>query len=159
MNLNVTLFGEMITFAIFIWFTLKYVWPPITKALEERQTTIAASLENASKAKESLSEAKKQAGEIIGVAEATAKTKLDEAKYEGNQIIAAAKAEATKQTEMIYTQAKAECELMTKKAKDELTGDIAHLVSLAAQKILQRQVDEKIDSNIVNAVVSELKDE
>lgn len=157
MNLNVTLFGEMITFAIFIWFTLKYVWPPITQALEERQATIATSLANASKAKLALADANTQAESIIAEAHTKAKSNIAAAKYEGNQIIAEAKTAATKQAAMIYDQAKAECDLLTKKAKTELTADIADLVSLAAQKILQQQVDEKIDSKIVNAVIREMQ--
>tara|TARA_B110000459_G_scaffold194361_1_gene233736 strand:+ start:351 stop:827 length:477 start_codon:yes stop_codon:yes gene_type:complete len=156
MNINITLFGEMITFAIFIWFTLKYVWPPITSALEERQANITSSLEEANKAKISLVAAEQQAENIINEANASAKNKLATAKYEGNQIIADAKAAATKQAETIYEQSKAECDLLVKQAKTELTADMASLVTLAAQKVLEQQVDEKINLKIVDSVVNEL---
>jgi F-type H+-transporting ATPase subunit b len=156
MNINVTLFGEMITFSIFIWFTLKYVWPPITGVLAERQATIADSLEKASKAKLELVAATTQAENIINEANTAAKNKLTAAKYEGNQIISEAKTAATKQAEAIYNQAKAECDLLVTKAKVELKDDMASFATLAAQKILEQQVDEKIDLNIVNAVIKEL---
>lgn len=156
MNINLTMFAQALSFAILIWFTARFVWPPLLNAVESRQKTIADGLaagergrhdlEMASKrSAESLREAKHQASEIIAQAEKRAVALIEEAK--GN-----AKAEGDR----IIAGAKAELDQDVFRAKEALRQQVADLAVSGAEKILRREIDAKAHADILSAVASQL---
>lgn len=156
MNINLTLLAQAVSFAILIWFTARFVWPPLLNAVESRQKTIADGLaagergkhdlEMASKRSvETLREAKHQASDIIVQAEKRAVALIDEAKEQ-------AKVEG----ERILTGAKAELDQEVFRAKEALRQQVADLAVSGAEKILRREIDAKAHADILSAVSSQL---
>jgi F-type H+-transporting ATPase subunit b len=156
MNINLTLIGQSITFAFFIWFCMKYVWPPIMNALHERRTKIADGLAAAEKgqheeelakhrAAEILKEAKEQAGEIIRNAEKRAGEIVDEAKND-------AKAEGDR----LVNAAQAEIEQNITRAREELRGQVVSLAVAGAGKVLKKEIDEKTNEDLLKDLAAQL---
>jgi len=155
-NINATLFGQAIWFGVFIWITMKYVWPPLQKAIADRQTLIADGLAAGERGKhelelagkrsaDSLREAKVRSGEIIVAAEKRALQVIEEAKL-------AAKVEADK----VVLAAQAEIAQATEHARAELRGRVAELAVAGAEKILKREVDAKRHAELLTALKQEL---
>ncbi len=156
MNINATLLGQTITFAVFVWFCMRYIWPPIVNALETRRKTIADGLAAAERgrheqelaakrAAETLHEAKVKAAEIIGQAEKRAAQIIDEAK-------AAAKAEGDR----LIAAAQAEIEQEAQRAREQLRAQVAALVVAGAEKVLRREVDAKAHAELLEAIAKEI---
>ena len=156
MNINLTLIGQSITFVVFVWFCMKYVWPPIVHALETRRKNIADGLAaadrgkhelelSAKRATESLHEAKLKASEIIAQAEKRAAQIVDEAKE-------AARVEGDRQ----LVAAKVEIEQEAFRAREQLREQVAQLVLAGAEKVLRREVDAKAHADLLEAVKNEL---
>lgn len=156
MNINATLIGQSITFAVFVWFCMRYIWPPIVNALEARRKQIADGLAAAERgrheqelaakrAAETLHEAKVKAAEIIGQAEKRAAQIIDEAK-------AAAKAEG----ERLLAAARAEIEQEAHCAREQLRAQVAALVVAGAEKVLRREVDAKAHAELLEAIAKEI---
>ena len=156
MNINLTLFGQMLAFAVFVWFTMKFVWPPIVKAMEERKTRIADGLAAAERgqheqelakkhAKDTLHEAKQQAAEIKSAAEKQAvliiEEARDKAKEEGNRQLVAAQAEIEQETN---------------KAREVLRAKVAELAVLGAEKILRKEINADAHKDIVESVANQI---
>ncbi len=156
MNINLTLFAVAIAFACFIWFTAKFVWPPLMRAIETRQKNIAEGLAAAERGKqdlaqaetramETVNEAKARAAEIVAVAEKQRNATIDKAKSE-------ALAEATK-----VTQAKlAELEQEVARAKETLRNQVADLAVSGAQKILAREINPQVHAELLEKLKAEL---
>ena len=153
MNINVTLFGQMITFAIFVWFTLKFVWPPITAALDEREQNIAKGIEDAKKAKESLDDAGIEAEKIKTEAVAEAKALITDARKKANDIIAEARDSATKQYDYIVSLANKEITAETEKSRLILLKEISDFAILGSEKILKKEVNKSASEKIVNEMI------
>lgn len=156
MNINATLIGQSITFAVFVWFCMRYIWPPIVNALETRRKQIADGLAAAERgrheqelaakrAAETLHEAKVKAAEIIGQAEKRAAQIIDEAK-------AAAKAEGDR----LLAAAQAEIEQEAHRAREQLRAQVAALVVAGAEKVLRREVDAKAHGELLEAIAKEI---
>jgi F-type H+-transporting ATPase subunit b len=156
MNINFTLIAQAIAFAVLIWFTVKFVWPPLLTAIEARQKEIAdglaaaqegkSALEVAAKKSETtLNEAKQKASEIIGQAEKRAAQIIDEAKgnakAEGDRIIAGAKAEIDQEVN---------------RAKEGLRAQVSTLAVAGAEKILRKEIDAKAHSEMLAKLAAEL---
>ncbi len=156
MNINATLIGQSITFFVFVWFCMKFVWPPIMHALNERKKQIADGLaagergkhelELASKhAAANLQDAKQKAAEIIAQAEKRAAQLIEEAKsaakIEGDRMIASAQASVAQETV---------------RAKEALRSQVAELAVAGAEKILRREIDPKAHAELLNAIQDEL---
>ena len=156
MNINATLLGEAIWFGVFIWITMKYVWPPVQKAIADRQKLIAEGLAAGERGKhdlelagkksaDALREAKGKAAEIVGAAERRAAQMIEEAKgaakIEADKVVAAAKAEIAQQAEH---------------AKAELRNRVADLAVAGAERILKREVDAKAHAQMLVALKQEL---
>jgi F-type H+-transporting ATPase subunit b len=155
-NINATLFGQAVWFGVFIWITMKYVWPPIQKAIADRQTLIADGLAAGERGKhelelagkrsaDSLREAKVKSAEIIVAAEKRALQVIEEAKL-------AAKVEADK----VVVAAQAEIAQATEHARAELRSRVAELAVAGAERILKREVDAKGHAEILAALKQEL---
>jgi F-type H+-transporting ATPase subunit b len=156
MNINLTLFLQMITFAVFVWFCMRFVWPPIVKALADRKAKIAEGLAAAERgaqqqelgqqrAKELMHEAKQHASEVVAQAQKRAGEIVEEAKHdaraEGDRLITAAKAEIAKETN---------------RAREELREKVATLAVAAAEKILQKEIDASAHKAIVESFVKQI---
>ena len=152
MNLNATLIGQLIAFALFVWFCMKFVWPPIINAIETRQSQIANALASAEAAKkeqnlveQELLSAKVQAQEI-----------LDAANKRRNEVLDEVKAEAEELKAKIIAQGYAEVEAERKRVQEELRVKVASLAVAGAEKIVGRSIDEAANNDIIDKLVAEL---
>ena len=156
MNFNATLIGQSITFIVFVWFCMKFVWPPIMHALDERRKKIADGLAAAERgkhekelaeerAREILHEAKEQAGEIINRADKRAAEIVDEAKDD-------ARAEGDR----LKTAAQAEIEQEVNRVKEDLRGQVVSIALAGAGKVLEREVNESAHAELLNKLAAEI---
>ena len=156
MNINLTLFGEMITFAIFVWFTMRFVWPPLMKALEERRATIAAGLAAAEQGKRDLALAKDQALEILRDAKAQAAHLIEQAHHRVNHMIEEAKGRARIEADRLMVIAKGDIDREFQTARDVLMDQISSLVIIGAEKVLQHEVNQGANDRIVTKMIETL---
>ncbi len=156
MNINATLFLQAIVFAILVWFTMKYVWPPITKALDERAQKIADGLAAADKAKSELSVANKRVEEELAKSRNESAVRLAEADRRGQVLIEEAKARATEEGSKIIAAAKAEAEQQTVKARETLREQVAALAVKGAEQILRKEVNASVHADLLGRLKTEL---
>ena len=150
MNLNLTLFGQAITFAIFIWFTMKFVWPPIMKAIRDRQKQIADGLAAASKGQESLQHAEKLANEELSAARKKASEVIDAANKRAEHMIHQAKEHAQAEGQRLLEQAQVQINQEIQQAREKLQKEIAHIAIAGAEKLLERSIDEKMQRELID---------
>ncbi|HHG1489971.1 TPA: F0F1 ATP synthase subunit B [Klebsiella pneumoniae] len=160
MNMNATILGQAIAFVIFVWFCMKYVWPPLMAAIEKRQKEISDGLASAERAKKDLDLAQANATDQLKKAKAEAQVIIEQANKRRSQILdeakAKAKAEAEQERTKIVAQAQAEIDAERKRAREELRKQVAILAVAGAEKIIERSVDEAANSDIVDKLVAEL---
>jgi len=156
MNLNATIIGQMIAFAIFVAFCMKYVWPPIMAALEERTKKIADGLAAAERGKHEQELAEKRAQQVIHEAKDQANEIISQANRRGNEIVDESKDNARVEGERILTSAKAEIEQEANRAKDELRSQVGSVAMAGAAKILSREIDDKAHTDLLNELVSQI---
>jgi F-type H+-transporting ATPase subunit b len=156
MNLNFTLFAQAAAFAIFIWFTVKFVWPPILRAIEQRQKTIADGLAAAERGRQDLEQASRRAADVIREAKDQAQEILAQAEKRAGQLVEEAKNNAKAEGDRMVAAAKAEIEQEVSRAKDALRAQVAVLAVKGAEKILRREVDAKAHADLLNTVTAEL---
>ena len=156
MNINLTLFAQLISFAIFVWFCKNYVWPPIVAAMEERQKKIADGLNAAEKAGQDLEEAHKQVEVQLVEAKAQAAGILDQANKRAAQIVDEAKEQALIEGQRLKGAAQADIEQEVNRAKEQLRSQVASLALVGAEKILEASIDESAHSDIVNKLAANL---
>lgn len=156
MNLNATLIGQLIAFALFTWFCVKFVWPPIIKAIEERQSSIANALASAEAAKKEQADTKALAEEEISKAKIQAQEIIDSANKRRNEVLDEVKAEAEALKAKIVEQGYAEVEAERKRVQEELRVKVASLAIAGAEKIVGRTVDEAANNDIIDKLVAEL---
>ncbi len=149
MNINATLFVQMLVFFVGAWITMKYIWPPINKAIEERQREIAEGLAAADRGEAALEEAKKQGLAIEADARAQSQLIVSQGEKRGQTIIDAAKAQAQEEADKIIAAAKEQAEQELQQARDQLRDQVAGLVVAGASEILGREVDEKAHQQIL----------
>lgn len=142
MNINATLIGQMITFALFVWFTMKFVWPNLEKTLKERQHKIAEGLQAAERGHKELEIAQKYAIQHIHEARSKAVEAIEQAKKQAAFIIEQARQEANLEREQILTLGQAEVKQQQRVAREELKNEVASLVVLSAEKLLSRTITE-----------------
>ncbi|MEX1266233.1 MAG: F0F1 ATP synthase subunit B, partial [Woeseia sp.] len=140
MDINMTLLGQTIAMLVFVWFCMKFIWPPIMTAIEERQTEIADGLAAAERGQNKLEQAKAEADEIIGDARKQATTILDQAHARANEIIAEGKTEGIRERERQLAAARSEVEQETNRAREELRGQVSAIAVASAEKILRREI-------------------
>ena len=151
-----TLIGQSIAMIVFVWFCMKFIWPPILNALEERQQQIEEGLAAADKGQEKLVEAQSQADEIVNEARQQATGILDQAHARANEIVADGKDDGVKERERQLTAAKAEIEQEANKAREELRGQVSAIAIASAEKILNREIDGKAHEDILGKLAQEL---
>ena len=156
MDINATLIGQSIAMLVFVWFCMKYIWPPLLEAIEERQEKIAEGLAAADKGEEALVAAKAEADEIVADARKQATGILDQAHTRANEIVADGKADGVKERDRQLDAAKAEIEQETNRAREELRGQVSAIAVASAEKILQREIDDKQHEDILGKLAGEL---
>ena len=156
MNMNLTLLGQAISFAIFVWFCMKFVWPPILKVLEDREARIADGLEAAERGKHELELAERRSAEMTAEGRDKAQEFVTQSQKRADEIIEAAKVAAQEEAERIKTSASAEIEQRRNQARDELRGQVAELALKGAERILMREVDEKAHREVLDKLAEEL---
>jgi len=156
MNMNATLIGQAIAFAIFIAFCMKYVWPPIMQALEDRTKKIAEGLAAAERGRHEQELAEKRAQQVIHEAKEQANDIISQAQRRGNDIVDESKESARVEGERILTTAQAEIAQEANRAKDELRGQVSTISLAGAAKILDREIDDKAHTDLLDELVSRI---
>ncbi len=157
MYLNATLFIQIIVFGILWWFTATYVWPPITKALDDRSKRIADGLAAADKAKLELTAAQKRVDDEIAKARNSATEVRAGAERQASLLIDEARAEATRIVNAAKKSAEEEAALAAQRAKDQLRDQVAALAVAGAEKILRREIDAGKHADLLSNLKSELR--
>ena len=156
MNINATLIGQAISFAVFVWFCLKFVWPPVMAALNERKARIADGLAAAERgrheqelaekaAREKIAEAKRQAAEIIATAEKRASEIVDEAKDQ-----------AREEAERLLQSANADIEQEINRAREHLRGQVVSIAVAGAGKVLAREIDAQAHDDLLKDLAAQI---
>jgi len=156
MNLNATIIGQSIAFFVFVWFCMKYVWPPITSILEERQRKIADGLEAAERAQKDLNLAQNKAAEELRDAKRQGAELIEQANKRANQIIDEAKDKARDEGQRLITAAKAEIEMEVQRAREGLRAQVAAIAVAGAERILESSIDQAANEELVKKLASEL---
>ena len=156
MNFNFTLVGQLLAFILFVWFCMKYVWPPMLKILEEREKEIADGLNAASEGRRELEEANARKEKILGEAKKEAADLVGQANQRANQLVEEAKTSAQEEAEKIKASAQNDIEQSAKRAREELRSEVATLAVAGAEKILNSEIDEKKNSELIDELTKEL---
>lgn len=156
MNINFTLFSQAAAFAIFIWFTVKFVWPPLMHAIEDRQKTIADGLAAGERGKHELELSSHRSADVLKEAKQRASDIIAQAEKRASQIIEEAKGTAKDEGNRILVGAKAEVEQEVFRAKETLRQQVADLAVAGAAKILRREVDAKTHADLLTSIKAEL---
>lgn len=156
MNINLTLIGQSITFMVFIWFCMKFVWPALISIMEEREKKIADGLQAADRADKDLELAQQKATQQLREAKEQGAAIVDQANKRAVQIVEEAKEAARAEGERLKVAAQAEIEQQSNRAKEELRGKVAALALAGAEKVLQARIDESAHSDLVNKLAAEL---
>ncbi len=156
MDINMTLIGQSIAMIVFVWFCMKFIWPPLLGAIEERQQIIADGLAAADKGQERLEQATAEAEGIVADARKQATGILDQAHSFANEIVSEDKADGVKERDRQLAAAKVEIEQEANRARDELRGDVSASAIASAEKILQREIDGKQHEDILGKLAAEL---
>jgi len=155
-DINLTLFGQTLAMVVFVWICMKFIWPLLLEAIEERQAQIAEGLAAADKGQESLEKAKVEAENIVDDARKQATSILDQANARANEIVADGKADGVKERERQLAAAEAEIEQETNRAREELRGQVSAIAVASAEKILEREIDAKQHQDILGKLAAEL---
>jgi F-type H+-transporting ATPase subunit b len=155
-NMNATLLGQAIAFFLFVVFCMKYVWPPLMEAIEERQTKIADGLAAADRAAKDLNLAQANASDQLKDAKRAASELIEQANKRKAQIIDEAKIEAQAERKNILAQGQAEIEAERNRARDDLRKQVATLAVIGAEKIIERMIDKDVHADLLNKVTAEL---
>ena len=156
MNLNATLFAQMVVFLILAWFTMKFVWPPMVKALDERAKKIADGLAAAEKGKTELEAAHKRVDQELAQARNDGQQRIADAEKRALAVAEEIKANAQAEAARIIAQAKAEADNQVVKARESLRAEVATLAVKGAEQILKREVDQAAHAELLNQLKAEL---
>ncbi len=156
MNLNATLFAQFVVFFILAWFTMKFVWPPLMKALDERAEKIANGLAAAEKGKAEMAAAEKRVQAELAGAKDEGLKRIGDAEKRAASIIEDAKKTASDEAARIIAAAKAEAEQQVTQAREALRGQVATLAVAGAEQILKREVNAAAHADLLNQLKTEL---
>jgi F-type H+-transporting ATPase subunit b len=156
MNINATLFGQMIVFAILIWFTMKFIWPPLMSAIEERQQKIAAGLAAADRARQELADADARANEELKEARGKASEIIDQAHARANQIIDEARQEAIAEGNRQKASAETSIAAATTRAREDLRRQVSALAVTGAEKLIRREIDPSAHQALLDELAAEI---
>jgi len=156
MNFNATLIGQMITFVIFVWFCMKYIWPPLMAALEERNARISEGLAAAERGKQDLEEAQEKVAESLNEAKTQAQEIINQAQKRANEIVDEAKDIARGEADKIKAAASADIEQQITSAREHLRKEVSSIALAGAEQILKREVDAKVHAKVLDELVAQI---
>jgi F-type H+-transporting ATPase subunit b len=156
MNINLTLISQAVAFAIFIWFTVKFVWPPLRTAIDNRQKTIAEGLAAAERGKHDLELAARRSADVLRETKEKSIEVLAQAERRAQQIVEEAKTAARVEADKVVASAKAEIEQEAERAKQQLRERVAELAMVGAEKILRREVNVAAHADMLATLKQEL---
>lgn len=156
MNINLTMLAQTISIIIFVWFCMKYVWPPLIATIEARQKKIADGLAAADRGQHDLELAQQKSSDLIKEAKVKAAEIVDQANKRHAQIVDAAKDDAIAEANRVKAAAEAELQQEVAKARESLRAEVATLAVVGAEKILQRSIDKDAHADILEQTVAEL---
>jgi F-type H+-transporting ATPase subunit b len=156
MNINATLIGQTIAFFIFVWFCMKYVWPPLMAAMEERKSQIAEGLAASERGKKEHELAEKRATEVLKEARAEASDIINLANVRAGEMVEEAKAKAADEAAKVKKGAEAEIEQEVASAREALRGQVSVLAITAAEQIIKSEIDASKHKGIINDISSKL---
>jgi F-type H+-transporting ATPase subunit b len=156
MNINLTLIGQAISFGIFVWFCVKYVWPPLLKALEERETRIADGLAAAEKGQRDLESAGQKVEEILQEGRNKAQEFIAQSQRRGDEIIEQAKHTAIEEGERLLAAARGQIGQERNEARESLRKEVAVLALTGAEQVLMREIDAAAHREVLDKLTAEL---
>lgn len=156
MNLNMTFFGQMLSFAILVWFTMKFIWPPLNAAIEERQKKIAEGLAAADRSQKDLAQAQEKVNDALKDARTKANEIIDQAHARANQIIEAARNDAIAEANQQKALAQAEIDASANRAREELRKQVSVLAVSGAEKLLKREIDANVHKALLDELAAEI---
>lgn len=156
MDINLTLFAQAIVFATFIWFTARFVWPPLMRAVEARQKQIADGLAAAEKGNRSLEEAAVKNAEDLKAARGQAQDIIGGANKQASQVIEQARSQAKIEAERIVEAAKGEVERQVQQAREQLRKQVGEIAVLGASRILKREIDAKAHAEVLQELAAKI---
>lgn len=156
MNINLTLIGQSITFAFFVWFCWKYIWPPIVTAMRERQAAIAEGLAASERAEKDLELAQARAGDQLREAKEQAAEIIEQARQRASQMVEEAKNDARQEGERLKEAAQAEIDQEVNRVKETLRGQVSTLAIAGAEKVLGESVDAGKHQQLLDRLAAEL---
>jgi F-type H+-transporting ATPase subunit b len=156
MNFNATLIGQLIAFTVFVVFCMKFIWPFIIKAMEDRETRIADGLAAAEKGQVALSEAEAKKAEMLEESKQQAAEIISQGQKRHDEIVESAKDDARSEKDKILAAAQAEIEQQRTQTREQLRSDVANLALVAAEQILMREVDRNAHNDVLTKVSAEL---
>lgn len=156
MNFNATLIGQIISFAVFVWFTMKFVWPLLLKQMQDRETKIADGLAAADKGQQALVDAERRRAELVDEGKHHAADIVNQAQKRGDEILEESKSNAKSEAARLIHAAKAEIDRERSQARENLKREVAIIALAGAEQILMREVDKNAHNAILAKVSSEL---
>mgnify|MGYP001185004672 CR=1 FL=1 len=157
MNINATIIGQALVFAILIWFSWRFIWPPLMKAVEDRQKKIADGLAAAERGQKELQQSHGEANGIVNEARDKALKIVDQANRRSNEIIEEARATAISEGQRLVGDARQEVVLEQSRARDALRKDVAALAVAGASKLLEREIDPKAHADLIEKLAREIE--
>jgi F-type H+-transporting ATPase subunit b len=157
MDINITLIGQMITFAVFVWFTMKFVWPPLMKVMEARRNTIAEGLAAAQRGHDELALAQHQSKQQLVEAKAQAASIVEKANQRANSVIEESKSKARVEGDRLLKIAQGEVEQSYNTARETLMQEVSQIAVLGAEKILQREVTPDNSDWLIDELAKEIE--
>jgi len=157
MNLNATLIIQVLVFFILAWVTMKFIWPPLIAAIDERRTKIAEGLASAEKGEASLAEAKAAATEIVKEAHARAGKIVEQANRRSTELVDEARGVALAEGQRLVSEARQEVALEASRARQQLSKEVATLVVVGASKLLGREIDAKAHADLLESLAREIE--
>ena len=156
MNFNATLIVQMVVFLTLVWFSMKFIWPPMTTAIEERRKKIAEGLAASDEADKALEKAQAEAATIVQSAREQATAVREQSEKRSSQIMEETKAEASAERQRQVAAAEAEILLSTSQARESLRGSVAGLVVAGASKVIGKEIDADRHSDLIEQLIKEL---
>lgn len=156
MNLNLTILGQAISFGIFVWFCMKFVWPPIITAMEERKAKIADGLAAAEKGAEAQEIAQKEADSLVAAARVQASEVISQAQKRSNSMVEEAKDEARSEAEKVKQSAEADIEQEVIAARESLRGQVSTLAIAGASRILGKEIDADAHAKALDDLIAQI---
>ena len=156
MNFNATLIGQSITFLIFVWFCMKYVWPMLMTKMEERETRISDGLAAATRGQKELEDAQSKVADSLNDAKSQAQEIINQAQKRANEIVDEAKDSARDEADKIKVSASADIDQQVTAAREQLRKEVSSIALAGAEQILKREVDAKVHAEVLDELVAQI---